>query len=57
MGGGRMDWINLAQDRGRCPALANAVKNLRVPQNAGNFLTNSEPVSFSIRTLLHGLCK
>ena len=26
-----MDWIDLAQDRGRCPALVNAVMNLRVP--------------------------
>ena len=28
---------------------------LRVPQNAGNFLTGGEPVGFSRRTLLHGL--
>jgi hypothetical protein len=26
-----MDWINLAQDRDRRPALVNAVMNLRVP--------------------------
>ena len=33
----------------------NAVMNLRVPQNAGNFLTSLEPVSFSERTLVHGV--
>jgi len=33
----------------------NAVTNLRVPQNAGNFLTLWEPVSFTRMTLLHGV--
>jgi hypothetical protein len=32
-----------------------AVTNLRVPQNAGNFLTSWETVSFSRRPLLHGV--
>ena len=31
------------------------ITNLLVPLNAGNFLTKSEPVSFSGRTLLHGV--
>ena len=52
-----MDWIDLAQGRDRWRALVNVVMNLRAPLNAGNFLTNSEPLSFSRRTLLHGISK
>jgi hypothetical protein len=31
MGGGGMDWIDMAQDRNRWRALVNVVMNLRVP--------------------------
>jgi hypothetical protein len=37
---GGMEWIDLAYDRGRWRALVNAVIYLRIPRNAGNFLTS-----------------
>ena len=52
-----MDWIGLVQDRDRWPTLVSAVMNLRVPRNAGNFLTSCKPVNFSRRTLHHGVSK
>ena len=52
-----MGWIDLVQNRDRWRALVKEVTNFRVPEYAGNFLTSSEPVSFSRRTLLHGVSK
>jgi hypothetical protein len=37
---GGIDWIALAQDRERWRAVVNAVMNLRVSQDSGNFLTS-----------------
>jgi hypothetical protein len=54
-GTGGVDWVDVAQDSNRWRALVNAVMSLRVPQNAGNFSTSWGFVSFSRRTLLHGV--
>ena len=35
-----MDWIKLALDRDRWQALVNAIMNLQVSYNVGNFLTS-----------------
>jgi hypothetical protein len=50
-----MDWIEMAQVRDRGREIVYAVMNLRVPYNAGNLLTGCTPVSFSRRTVLHGV--
>jgi len=53
MGWECMDWFALAQDRDRCQVFVNAVINLGVPSNAGNFLASQGHARFSGRTLLH----
>ena len=55
VGCGYMDWTGLAQDRDRWRTLVSVVMNLRVPWNAGNFLTSCKPVSCSGRTLHRGV--
>jgi hypothetical protein len=50
-----MDRNDVAQYRDRWRALRNAVMKIWVPQNEGNFLTSYGPLSFSPRTLLHGV--
>ena len=57
VGCGYMDWVGLAQDTESWRTLVSAVMNLRVPGNACNFLTSCKPVSFSRRTLPHGVSK
>jgi hypothetical protein len=51
-GGGRGDWMEVAQNRDGWRALVSTVKNLRGPYTAGNFLVSCEDWSAS----QEGLC-
>ena len=55
VGCGGMYWFEMAQDRERWRTYVSAVMNCRFPCNVGNFLTSCKPVSFSRRTLVHGV--
>jgi len=46
-----VDWIHLAQDRVQWLVLVNTVMKLQ----AWNFMNSSASISFSRRTLLHGV--
>jgi hypothetical protein len=48
-----MDWIDLAQGMDQWRSLVNTLMNLRVPQNAGKFLSSCTIGSFSRRAQLH----
>ena len=57
VGGGCEDWMELAQDTDRWRALVSTVMNFRVTKMRGIPWLAAEPVSFSRRTLLHGVIK
>jgi hypothetical protein len=48
-----MDWIDVAQGRDQARALVNKAMNIRVPRNAGKFLSGCTIVGFSRRVEFH----
>jgi hypothetical protein len=48
-----VDWIDMAQDRPQWRVLVNTVLNLRVPRNAGKFLSGCTIGGSSRRPQLH----
>jgi len=57
VGGGCEYWMELVENRDRWWALVSTVMNLRVPKMRGISWLAAGPVSFSRRTLLHGVSK
>ena len=55
-GRGSTDWIDLAHDRDKWRSLVNAIISLRVPWDAGNFVSGSGPVGYTGRTNEAKLC-
>jgi hypothetical protein len=55
VGGGFGDWMGLAQDRERWRALVSKVVNFGFHQMRGISWLAADPVSFSRRTLIHGV--
>jgi len=50
-----MDWFDLGMDTHRCRTVVNGVMSLRVLQNAENFWTIWEHISFSRGSLPHAV--
>jgi hypothetical protein len=48
-----MDWIDLALDRDQWWALVNSAINIRVPQNAGKYLSSCTIGGFSRMSQIH----
>jgi len=48
-------WIHLVRQRNQCGAVMNTVKDPQISYNVGKFWTSWETISFSRRTLMHGL--
>jgi hypothetical protein len=50
-----VDWIHVAEDRGKWRAFLNMVMSLRAASNAGNFLVGFVTVNFAIRSVFRGV--
>jgi hypothetical protein len=52
---GSMDWIHMTQYREQWKALVNMVMKLRVPRNAGNFLSSCKTYGILKRVHIHAV--
>jgi hypothetical protein len=58
LGGGRGDWMELAEDRDRWRVLVGSVRDFRGSINAGNFLTSCKVYWLASQEgLIHGVSK